>query len=96
MWDGVEPVRNILIGLAAILVTVAALYAAARAVNPEIPTRRRRTRRDWVVSLVYVASVIAVTELADAFDLRWFVVVPFYLLATAATFAYYRSPHRQV
>ena len=52
--------------------------------------RRRRTRRDWIVSALYIASVIVATELTSASGLRWYILAAYFVASAAAIVGYYR------
>lgn len=49
----------------------------------------RRTRRDWVVSLGYVASVIIALQVRDALGTSWYAFAAFYVAVSAAVGVYY-------
>jgi fatty acid desaturase len=52
--------------------------------------RGRRSRRDWVVSALYIASVIAATEFTSAFGLRWYILAAYLVASAAVIVGYYR------
>jgi fatty acid desaturase len=52
--------------------------------------RRRRSRRDWVVSAPYIASVIVSTELTSAFGPPWYILAAYFVASAAVIAGYYR------
>jgi hypothetical protein len=49
----------------------------------------RRTRRDWVLSLTYVAVVIIALQVRDAVGISWYAFAAFYVVVSAAVGIYY-------
>lgn len=49
----------------------------------------RRTRRDWAVSLSYVAAVVTALLVREATGVSWYAFAAFYVVTTAAVVVYY-------
>jgi hypothetical protein len=61
-----------------------------RVMRQRTGVRRRGTRRDWIVSALYIASIILATELTSAFGLHSYVLAAYFVTSAAAIVGYYR------
>ena len=51
---------------------------------------RRRSRRDWVVSGSYIASVIVALQVRESLGLSWYIFGAYWVASSAVLVIYYR------